>query len=141
MSKNPRIRKLTKRIIDATRPGKLRYVIWDEELKGFGIRIEKTGVISFIVRYRPGGGRRAPLGQMALGRFGVLTVDQARLKAKGILGQVAEGDDPVRNRTKARDEMTVAELCDLYFSEGSGKKKLQPLSPIMAASFAISIRC
>ncbi|VAV87329.1 hypothetical protein MNBD_ALPHA04-2157, partial [hydrothermal vent metagenome] len=64
MAAKPRIKKLTKRSIDAAHPMKKRYIIWDEELKGFGLRVETSGVKSLLVRYRPGGGRKAPLKQI-----------------------------------------------------------------------------
>ncbi len=51
--------KLTKRAVDAATPGVRRYILWDQELKGFGLCVQKTGIKSFIIRYRPGGGRRA----------------------------------------------------------------------------------
>ncbi len=39
-----------------------RYFVWDDLLKGFGVRVETSGRKFFIVRYRAhGGGRRAPL--------------------------------------------------------------------------------
>ncbi|MEE9453506.1 MAG: site-specific integrase [Paracoccaceae bacterium] len=123
MAAKPRIKKLTKRSIDAAHPMKKRYIIWDEELKGFGLRVETSGVKSLLVRYRPGGGRKAPLKQITLGRFGVLSADQARMKAKSILGKIADGGDPMSLRNKARGEMTIAELCALYFLEGTGTKK------------------
>jgi hypothetical protein len=49
--------KLTKRTVDAAKPKVGRYEVWDAELKGFGLRVEPTGVKTFIIRYRPGGGR------------------------------------------------------------------------------------
>ena len=57
MSDNPT--KLTKRIIDLAGPRGRRYEIWDAELKGFGLRVEPSGLKSFILRYRPGGRRAA----------------------------------------------------------------------------------
>jgi len=38
MASKPRSKKLTKRSIDAAQPMEKRYIIWDEELKGFGVR-------------------------------------------------------------------------------------------------------
>jgi hypothetical protein len=53
--------RLTKRVVDAAEPGANRYVVWDSELSGFGIRIEVSGTKAFVIRYRAaGGGRTAP---------------------------------------------------------------------------------
>ncbi|MEW7008669.1 Arm DNA-binding domain-containing protein [Lentilitoribacter sp. EG35] len=123
MSKTKNSIKLTKRSVDAAASKSRRYTIWDDELKGFGLRIQTTGVKSFILRYRPGGGRKAPIRQIVLGRYGVLTVQEARKLAQQNLGQVVEGSDPAQRRHSLRQQMTIAELCDLYFAEGTATKK------------------
>ncbi len=116
--------KLTKRVVDQAAPGAKRVTIWDSELPGYGLRIEPSGSKSFIVKYRAnGGGRRAPQRFMTIGRFGVLTPDAARRKAREILGAVAGGEDPAHKRNLGRREMTVAELCDLYLDEGVATKR------------------
>ncbi len=120
--------KLTKRSVDALAAGDRRLLVWDRELKGFGVRLETTGLKTFIVRYRAGGGRRAPRRQMNIGRFGTVTVEQARCEAKRILGQVAQGKDPAKERTAARRALTVKELCDLYLDQGVGHKKASTLA-------------
>lgn len=71
-----RVACLSKRIIDAASPAADRYVAWDAELKGFGLRVTPNGVKTFIVRYRAGGGRTGTLRQMTLGRYGALTPDE-----------------------------------------------------------------
>ena len=58
-------------------------------------------------------GRKAPLRQMAIGRFGPLTVEQARIEAREKLGMVAGGADPAHDRIEKRGQITVSELCDL----------------------------
>ena len=116
--------KLTKRVVDQAAPDAKRVTIWDSELPGYGLRIEPSGSKSFIVKYRAnGGGRRAPQRFMTIGRFGVLTPDEARRKAREVLGAVAKGEDPALQRNLGRREMTIAELCDLYLNEGVATKR------------------
>jgi hypothetical protein len=50
---------LTKRVIDAAKPGARRLTIFDDALRGFALRVEPSGIKSFIVRYRANGGGRA----------------------------------------------------------------------------------
>ena len=50
--------RLTKRAVDAAIPQCERYVVWDNELKGFGLRVEPSGAKTFLVRYRPKGAGR-----------------------------------------------------------------------------------
>lgn len=123
--------KLTDRIVNGAKPEALRYVIWDTEKKGFGLRVEPSGHKSFIVRYRTnGGGRNAPRRQMKIdGASGtVLTADAARKVANRILADVAHGKDPQDELAAKRREMTVSALCDLYLQEGTETKKASTLS-------------
>jgi len=61
--------KITKRAVESAAPASCRYEVWDADLKGFGLRVEPSGVKTFIVRYRPGaGGRAAPKRFVSLGR-------------------------------------------------------------------------
>ncbi len=107
--------KITKRTVDQAAPEARRFVVWDTELPGFGLRVEPSGTKSFIIRYRAeGGGRNAPQRYMTIGKSGALTPDEARRKARETLGAVAVGEDPADKLATARREMTVADLCDLY---------------------------
>src|SRR3546814_14607122 len=60
-----------------------RYPVYDAELKGFGVIVLPSGIISYIVEYRPdGGGRNVAKKRMTLGRVGEITPDQARTLAR-----------------------------------------------------------
>jgi integrase len=110
---------LTKREVDAAGSRDGRYHIWDTKLAGFGLRVEKSGTKTFVARYRTdGGGRTAPRRFVTIGRFGTLTVDQARKQARMLLGAAAKGDDPALERQARRREMTMSALIDLYEAEG-----------------------
>ena len=61
----------------------------DDLLLGFAVRVTASGVRSFVVEKRIDGKVR----RQTLGRFGVLTVEQARREAQKFLGQVATGRD------------------------------------------------
>src|SRR5580765_7026210 len=97
---------LTKRTVDAARPAAKRYYIWDRNLGGFGLRIEPSGIKTFVAKYRAGGGgRNAPQRIQTVGRLGPLTPEEARRKAKAILGSAAAGADPAGELAKRRREM------------------------------------
>lgn len=126
--------RLTKTTIDLAQPRDRRYELWDAELAGFGIRIERSGVKTFVIRYRAdGGGRSAPRRFMTVGRFGTLTVEQARKRARELLAAATVGDDPAGRRKSKRNELTVAALVDLYEREGCyiqrGKRQGMPMKP------------
>lgn len=110
---------LTKQVADRAASGVKRYDLWDSKLPGFGLRIEASGTKTFIVRYRAGGGgRTAPRRFLTIGRFGPLTVEEARKGARAVLGAAAKGEDPAGKRKAQRRELTVRALIDLYEAEG-----------------------
>jgi len=115
--------KLMKSVVDSLKGGDRELFHWDTELKGFGIRVSPKGIRTFMVQYRAGGGRSGRTRRYAIGRYGPLTVEEARKQAKVILGAVAVGRDPSGERTALRREMTVAQLIDRYESEGAGHLK------------------
>ena len=111
--------RLTKTLAEKAEVRDTRYDIWDLELTGFGLRVEKSGTKTFIIRYRTdGGGRSAPRRFLTVGRFGTLTVEQARKKAKTLLGAAASGEDPAGDVQEKRREKTVRELLDFYEEHG-----------------------
>jgi integrase len=111
--------KLTKALIDAQLPAAREYFVWDADLKGFALRVSPNGLKSFFAQYRVGGGRSGRTRRYAIGRFGALTLDEARREAKAVLGAVALGRDPSGERSSLRQEMTVSHLIDQYDAEGT----------------------
>ena len=102
--------KLTKRTVDALKPKADAYFVWDGQVVGFGVRVMPSGTKTFQVQYRKGRRTR----RSSLGRFGVVTVDQARDHAREMLGQVAGGFDPVEEIALTRLAPTVADLCERF---------------------------
>ncbi len=108
--------KLTKTIIDELTydadGGKTQYA-WDSTVQGFGIRIYPSGKKSFVISYRIDGKKCF----MTLGRYGVLTLDNARKQAKVELAKVLQGEDPSQKRKKKSDSETMKNLCDRFIEE------------------------
>jgi integrase len=116
--------KITKRTVDSAAPEDKVYVLWDDALRGFGLRVLPSGVKTYFVMFRPdGGGRSAQAVRYTIGRHGAFTPEQARAAAELALRQVAGGVNPHANKLKDRAEMTVDALCDHYMQEGTGTKK------------------
>ena len=125
MTKTGRVQKLTKRVVDATMPTTRRFIVWDTELPGFGLRVEPTGRKTFVARYRAGGGRTGVLRQATVGRYGAVSLDEGRANAKKLLGAAASGKDPVGDRKSTRQAgLTIAEICDWYVREAEAGRIL-----------------
>ena len=76
--------RLTKRVVDAAQTTDADVFVWDSELPGFGMRVKKSGAKSFFVQYRNKNGRSR---RLTLGRYGILTAEEARTEAKLALGE------------------------------------------------------
>ena len=111
--------KLIKRTVDAAPIKERDYVLWDDALPRFGLRVRSSGTKTYVVQYRAKGRTR----HVTVGRHGVLTPDQARRAALTLLAEVERGGDPSRERAAARRASTVAELCDRYLEEHARVRK------------------
>jgi hypothetical protein len=54
-------RRITKRVVDGLRPQVREFAVWDSKLPGFGVRVRPSGAMSYVVVYRAGSGRGAPV--------------------------------------------------------------------------------
>ena len=70
-----------------------------------------------------GHGASAPKRFITIGRYGALTVDEARNRAKEILGAVATGEDPAADLALRRAASTFKEIADLFLREHVGPKR------------------
>lgn len=105
---------LNKRTIDqATYQGPGGCYLWDAEVRGFGLRIYPTGLKSFVLAYRHKGRQRF----FTVGRFGELTLQQARAEALELLGRIRKGEDPAGAKSADRTAPTMAMLADRHIKE------------------------
>lgn len=114
-------RRLTKRDVDALviPDGKSEALAFCGELTGFGAR-RTAGGVSFVYQYREGKGREARKRRVVIGRYGTLTLEQAREIARAMAFDVASGTTPEkRKKAQARDRMTVNELITLWLAEAA----------------------
>lgn len=104
--------KLTKRLVESIKPHeKNEILVWDSELKGFGVRIFPTGRRTYFVQYRnPFGSTR----RKKIGVHGVTTAELARDEAKRLLGDVAKGEDPSKDCQQAKNKPIMIEFAREY---------------------------
>jgi integrase len=90
---------------------------WDPTLPGFGLRVQITGAMSYVCKYRAGQGRASPTRRLTLGSVGKLTPDEARVIAKRTLGSVAHGADPAAERAAEKRASTLEEVGGLFLTD------------------------
>jgi integrase len=109
-----------------------RITVWDDVLKGFGVRVTPNGRKSFVVCYRPQATRKFTW--FTLGRPPILSAAEARRRAGAALALVAAGGDPADAKSSrlavdsaaARHHdrcMTLAEFAPLYMRDHARKEK------------------
>ncbi|MFM1815476.1 MAG: hypothetical protein RLZ98_2171, partial [Pseudomonadota bacterium] len=115
--------RLTKKVVDREAPSDKDRIVWDADLPGFGLRIRPGGSKTFIAQYRSERGRGGATRRFTIGRYGVLTVDEARQEAKKVLASVAQGSDPSAARLAKRREMTVSQMIENFGELGTDHLK------------------
>src|SRR5580704_7554888 len=123
MKQPKNIVKLTKSVVDKIQPtpDKDQMFYRDSELKGFALRITANGAKSFVVEKIIGNKVR----RITLGKYNnALPVEKARRKAQVLLGQIADGIDPIAEKraTKMRS-VSLKEVLDDYMQ---ARKSLKP---------------
>ncbi|AHG91852.1 protein of unknown function DUF4102 [Gemmatirosa kalamazoonensis] len=125
--------KLTKRAVDAlapqTGPVAADFFVWDDDVKGFGVRVWPSGRKSFVFAFRIGG-RAGTKQRVTLGDFGALTVDEARKRATQLRADVFAGRSPAAERAARKRAVaaeraapTVSEAADAFLAECRAKLK------------------
>jgi integrase len=109
--------RISKRLVDTLRPAKKEFIVWDSALRGFGVRVRPSGAMSYVVVYRAGAGRKAPVRKVTLGAVGKITPDIARTLAEKALGAIAHGRDPAAERARDRESMTLKELIEAFLQD------------------------
>lgn len=65
--------KLTKRAVESLGVGQADILVWDDTLRGFGVKITPKGARVYLLQYSFGGRSR----RVTIGRHGDLTVEQS----------------------------------------------------------------
>jgi integrase len=91
---------LTKASVAALRldPNKTDAIVFDDDVRGFGVRLRASGKKSWVVQYRVGHKQR----RLNLGSIERLDSEQARKVAKKALARVTLGHDPQSDKQTAR---------------------------------------
>jgi len=80
--------------------------IWDQQLRGFGCRASKQGVVSFFAMRRPRGSAKSV--RIKVGDFPAMPLSEARQRARAVLMEMQDGVDP-RVRKAEEEHIAAAE--------------------------------
>ncbi|TCJ37358.1 site-specific integrase [Parafrankia sp. BMG5.11] len=116
--------RITKQSVDAVAGALKDTFLWDDQLRGFGLRATPNGARSYVFQYRMGG-REAPSRRYTIGRHGSpWTPQTARKEAERIAMLVQQKVDPVQadheRRRQAVDlafDAYVDTFVDLYLKK------------------------
>lgn len=103
--------KLTKKVVEnATLPDSGQTFLWDDDVKGFGLRLTPTAR-TYVVQARVNRKTR----RVSLGKHGVLTLHDARKEAIKELSNMLKGKDPsVEKARKVVNKTTLSQLAEEY---------------------------
>lgn len=121
MEQDKREAGLTMKRIRAAKPeAGERLVLWDDDVRGLGLRVYPTGRKSFVLKYRDGTGAQR---LATLGDFGPYTLDQARDRARVMIREAEEGADPMAVRRAAKAAPTFGDLVEAYKTRHAPTKR------------------
>jgi hypothetical protein len=119
--------KITKRMVDHL-PGD---VIWDRDIKGFGVRKRASGAKYYVLKMRIGGRQR----WITIGRHGSpWTPDTARREAQQLLGLRAAGRDPATERDRHKGAVTQTVTANAQASMLTVRRQVRPHSAQMVTN-------
>src|SRR5438105_2226128 len=110
---------LTDRRVAAIKPRSLRLEYVDKKVPGLALRVTATGAKSWTVRYR----HRGRLRRLTLGDLAVVSLADARERAREHLHDASKGNDPAAEKQSGRKAETIGDLADLYIAKWAKPRK------------------
>lgn len=105
--------KITQRAIASIDDKHLGKVIWDDELGGFGIRVNRDRTVSYIAYFRVDGKQR----KKVIGRANSIKVEEARRRARVLIGAASDGQDVIGKKAEEENAPTIAQLGERFKEE------------------------
>lgn len=115
--------RLTDMVVKTAKPSDRRYEIYDADQPGFGLRVATSGTKSWIVLGRVNG----RVTRATLGRYPVLSLSEARKRARAVLLEMAEGDYATRARSRLFEDV----LAEWYLRDQGSNRSLPQVQSAM----------
>lgn len=111
--------RLSKKLVDELKPKPKDYFVWDDQVKGFGVRVKPSGTRSYIVQYRT---KRGKARRLTIGKHGTISTKDARKRALQLLSEVLLGTDPMERAKEIREAYSIRELAEEYLDRRKTEK-------------------
>jgi integrase len=105
--------KISKRTVEALEVQDRDVDHFDEDLKGFGVRVRPSGRKTYFVMMR----HKCVMRRFTIGSHGAVTAEAARLKAKQIISDLAIDKNPTAEQDAVRNSVTVRSLGERFIDE------------------------
>jgi hypothetical protein len=105
---------LTEEMLAGLEPKPARYTVWDSVKPGLGLRVQPTGIKTFVYQRRPEGSSKPVT--VTLGRYGDISLDDARLEVKDTRRVLDAGKNPTDIARQTRGK-TVGKLAEQFVDE------------------------
>lgn len=108
-----RMPRLTKRYLDSLPLKEKEYFIWDDQIKGFGIRVYPNGGMRYVAQtFRLGKTTR-----VQIGKYGTLPFEEAKKRARKIIANIDDGINPNEDKKADRRSPMVQQLGERFLDE------------------------
>ena len=125
--------RITKKTVDALTARQREYMLWDADIKGFGVRVHPSGRKVYLVKYRVNG----RVIKKTIGPHGAIPPAAARARAAEIITVAMTGRDLTgRVLSPPTDTTTMHELAGRFLDEHVPVR----CKPSTAHSYGIAIR-
>ena len=94
-------------VVKQLRPAAKPFEVRDTRVKGFLLRVQPSGSMTYYAEYRRGK-------RIAIGRYDVITPDTAREGARDILARAQFGEDPMEERRLAKAHTLRSFIEEVY---------------------------
>lgn len=111
--------RLTDRMLQSLKPAAARREFWDSEVSGLCVRVTPQGTKSWSFLFRPRGG--GPKRRFTIGDFPAWSLKDARERALVLRQQVQRGLDPVIERRRAKEALTLGKLAEAYLRQAKAE--------------------
>ena len=117
--------KLTKKYVESIKPDPNKPIkSWDSELKGFGLITYPSGRKTYCLQYR---NSERVKKRIKIGAHGQINTEIARDKARQLLAEISQGEDPSAAKKQYKDKPTIHNLIHDYLEGHAAKKRAKSI--------------